>query len=214
MGRKGVISSHATLYSRTERKGATQIAARSTAPISWETPPPPPLPRTLCEQTVLSTCWSIRKGGSWGSLYETHPWLFTLCSIKLHQEKVWDVDGNWQWHFLIFLGLRWPIRSWNKYFDTLKTTWTGRTVLHTRLIKQYWCNLEEIGIVRQFAEKQHTQINCVTFGSLQFGHASLFRQIPSFASPCGLLVSIFRSLWQRRFVHLHKKNPYGGTKIP
>ena len=31
MGRKGVISSHVTLYSRTERKGATQIAARSTA---------------------------------------------------------------------------------------------------------------------------------------------------------------------------------------
>ena len=126
MGRKGVISSHATLYSRTERKGATQIAARSTAPISWETPPPPFLPRTLCERTVLSTCWSIRKGGSWGSLYETHPWLFTLCSIKLHQEKVWDVDGNWQWHFLIFLGLRWPIRSynkhWNIFFDIL-THW-------------------------------------------------------------------------------------------
>ena len=47
---------------------------------------------------------------------------------------------------------------------------------------------------RQFAEKQHTQINCITFGSLQFGHASLIRQIPSFASPCELLVSIFRSL--------------------
>ena len=42
MGGKGVISSHATLYSRTERKGATQIAARSTAPISWETPAPFP----------------------------------------------------------------------------------------------------------------------------------------------------------------------------
>ena len=38
MSRKGVISSHITLYSRTERKGATQIAARSTAPINWETP--------------------------------------------------------------------------------------------------------------------------------------------------------------------------------
>ena len=115
MGRKGVISSHATLYSRTERKGAAQIAARSTAPISWET-----------ERTVLSTCWSIRKLGSWGSLYETQTWLFTLFSIKLHQEKVWDVDGNWQWHFLIFLGLRWPIRSyskyWNIFFDIL-THW-------------------------------------------------------------------------------------------
>ena len=129
MGRKGVISSHTTLYSRTERKGATQIAARSTAPISdflGDTSPPPPLPRTLCERTVLSTCWSIRKGGSWGSLYETQPWLFTLFSIKLHQEKVWDVDGNWQWHFLIFLGLRWPIRSynnyWNIFFDIL-TLW-------------------------------------------------------------------------------------------
>ena len=32
MGRKGVISSHATLYSRTERKRAMQIAVRSTAP--------------------------------------------------------------------------------------------------------------------------------------------------------------------------------------
>ena len=113
MGRKGDISSHATLYSRTERKRATQTAARSSAPISWETFPP----RFLCERTVLSTCWSIRKGGSWGSLYETHPWLFTLCSIKLHQEKVWDADGNWQWHFLIFLGLRWPIRSYNKYWN-------------------------------------------------------------------------------------------------
>ena len=50
MGRKGVISSHATLYSRTERKTATQIAARSIAPISWATPPPhPPLPST-CDQ--------------------------------------------------------------------------------------------------------------------------------------------------------------------
>ena len=26
--------------------------------------------------------------------------------------------------------------------------------------------------MRQFAEKQHTQINCITFGSLQVGHAS------------------------------------------
>ena len=171
MGRKGVISSHATLYSRTERKRATQIAARTTVSISRETPtnpPPPPPPRTLCERTVLSTCWSVRKGGSWGSLYETHPWLFTLFSIKLHQEKVWDADGNWQWHFLIFLGLRWPIRSYNKYWNILfsfdshlngkKASWTGRTVLDTRFIKQYWCNLEEIGIMRQFAEKQHTQI--------------------------------------------------------
>ena len=116
MGRKSVISSHATLYSRTERKTATQIAARSTAPISWETPTPP-LPRTLCERTVLSTCWSTRKVGSWGSLYETQTWFFTLFSIKLHQEKGWDVDGNWQWHFWIFLGLRWPIRSYNKYWN-------------------------------------------------------------------------------------------------
>ena len=176
MGRKGVISSHATLYSRTERKIATQIAARSTAQISWETPLPS-LPRTLCERTVLSTCWSIRKRGSWGSLYETQPWLFTLFSIKLHQEKAWDVDGNWQWHFLIFLGLRWLIRSYNKYwnifFDILThSSHAGRAALHTLFIKQYWCNLEEIGIMRQFAEKQHTQINCITFGSLQFGHAS------------------------------------------
>ena len=51
MGSKGVISSHATLYARTERNGATQIAARSTSPISWETPPLHP--RTLCERTVL-----------------------------------------------------------------------------------------------------------------------------------------------------------------
>ena len=51
MGRKGVISSHATLYSRTERKGETQIAARSTAPISWETPPPSP-PFVLVDQFV------------------------------------------------------------------------------------------------------------------------------------------------------------------
>ena len=40
--------------------------------------------------------------------------------------------------------------------------------------------------MRQFAEKQDTQINCITFGSLQFGHASLIRQIPSFTSPCEL----------------------------
>ena len=40
MGRKGVISSHATLYSRRECKRPTQIAARSAAPISRETPPP------------------------------------------------------------------------------------------------------------------------------------------------------------------------------
>ena len=107
MGRKGVISSRATVYSKTERKRATQIAARSTAPFSWKTPPhpPPPLPRTLCERTVSSSFWSICKGGSWGLLYETQPWLFTLFSIKLHQEKVWDADGNWQWHFLFFLGL-------------------------------------------------------------------------------------------------------------
>ena len=204
MGRKGVIPSHATLYSRTECKRPMQIAARSAAPISWETPPP--LPRTLCERTVLNTCWSIHKGGSWVSLYETHLWLLTLFSVEVHQEKIWDADGNWQWYFFIFLGLRWPIRTYKKsleyivqYCDTLKATWTGRTVLHTRFIKQYWCNLEEIGIMRQFAEKQHTQINCITFGSLQCDHASLIRQIPSFASPCELLVSIFRSLWQRSF---------------
>ena len=94
------------MYSRTERERATQIAARSTAPFSWETPPPPPPPvsRTLRERTFSSSCWSISKGGSWELLYETHPWLFTLFSMKLHQEKVWDADGNWQWHFLIFLG--------------------------------------------------------------------------------------------------------------
>ena len=113
---KSVISSHVTVYSRTERKGATQIVARSTAPISWKTPPPT-LPRTLCERTVWVLFLSIRKGGSWGSLYQTHAWLFILFSIKLHQEKVWDADGNWQWHFLIFLGLRWPIRSYNKYWN-------------------------------------------------------------------------------------------------
>jgi len=39
----------------------------------------------------------------------------------------------------------------------------------------------------------------ITFGWLQFGDASLIRQIPSFASPCELLVSIFRSLWLRSF---------------
>ena len=192
MGRKGVISSHATLYSRTERKGATQIAARSTAPISWETPPPPPpLPRTLCEQTVLSTCWSIRKGGSWGSLYETHPWLFTLCSIKLHQEKVWDADGNWQWHFLIFLGLRWPIRSYNKYWNVFFDILT------------HWKPLElASNLLVQFGRNRDYETHpdkLITFGWLQFGHVSLIRQIPSFASPCELLVSIFRSLWQRSF---------------
>ena len=163
------------------------------------------MPRTLCERTVLSTCWSIRKGGSWESLYETQRWLFTLFSIKLHQEKFGDVDGNRQWHFLIFLGLRWPIRSYNKYwnifFDIL-THWKPPELeerYHTSFIKQYWCNLEEIGIMRQFAVKQHTKMNCITFGSLQFGHASLIRQIPSFASPCELLVSIFWSVWQRIF---------------
>ena len=149
MGRKGVISSHATLYSRTERKRATQIAARSTVAISWETSTPP-LPRTLCEPTVLSTCWSVRKGGSLGSLYEAHPWLFTLFSIKLHQEKVWHIRSYDKYWSIFFI------------FDTLKAIWTGRTVLHTRFIKQYWCNLEEIGIMRQFAEKQHIQINCIT----------------------------------------------------
>ena len=49
---------------------------------------------------------------------------------------MWDfhADGNWQWHFLIFLGLRWPIRSYNKhshmFFDIILVTLkaTGRTV--------------------------------------------------------------------------------------
>ena len=178
MGRKGVISSHVTLYSRTERKGATQIAARSTAPISLETPSPPaPLSRTLCEQTVLSTCWSIRKGGSWGSLYETHPWFFTLCSIKLHQEKVWDAAANWQWHFLVFLG------------------YSG-IFWHTESYLNWQAILVQFGRNRDY--ETHPD-KLLTFGWLQFGHASLIRQIPSFASPCELLVSIFRSLWQRSF---------------
>ena len=143
MGRKGVTSSHATLYSRTERKRAMQIAARSTALISWETPSPPspsPLPRTLCERTVLSTCRSIRKGGSWGSLYKTHPWLFTFFSIKLHQEKVWDADGNWQWHFLIFLGLRGPIRSYNKYWNIFFDILTHWKPLHQAILVQFGRN--------------------------------------------------------------------------
>ena len=52
--------------------------------------------------------------------------------------KIWDfhTDGNCQWHFLIFLGLRWPIRSYIKHSNiyvfwhlvTLKANWTGRTV--------------------------------------------------------------------------------------
>ena len=124
MGRKGVISSRATVYSKTERKRATQIAARSTAPFSWETlphPPPPPLSRTLGERTVSSSFWSICKGGSWGLLYETQPWSFTLFSIKLHQEK-WKLTVA----LLIFswASLGWPIRSynkhWNIFFDILK----------------------------------------------------------------------------------------------
>ena len=159
MGRKGVISSHPTLYSRTECKRLTQIVARSAAPILERHLP---LPRTLCERTVLSTCWSIHKGGSWASLYATHLWLLTLFSIELRQEKIWDADGNWQWHLFIFLGLRWPIGTYKKsleyivrYCDTLKATWTGRTVLHTRFIKQYWCNLKEIGIETVCWETTH-----------------------------------------------------------
>ena len=77
MGIKGVISSHATLYSRTELERATQIAARSTAPISWETPPMP-----LVDQFVKE----VAEGRFTN--------LFTLFSIKLHQEIVWDADGN------------------------------------------------------------------------------------------------------------------------
>ena len=160
MGSKGVISSHATLYSRTERKGATQIAARSTTPISWETPPP--LPRSLCERTVLRTCWSIRKGGSWGSLYETRPWLFTLCSIKIHQEKVCEADGNWQWHFLFFLGVRWPIRSYNKYWNIFFNFWHNESHLNWQAI------LVQFGRNRDYETYPD---KLITFGWLQFGHA-------------------------------------------
>ena len=53
--------------------------------------------------------------------------------------------------------------------------------------------------MRQFAVKQHTQMNCITFGSLHFGHASLIQQIPSFSH-----------FWSAYFdqcdnVYLHKK---------
>ena len=116
MGRKGVISSHETLYSRTERKTAMQIATGPLHQFPGRYLPSPAasnLVRTNCFEYLLINSWR----GSWGSLYETQPWLFTLFSIKLHQEKVWDSDGNWQWHFLIFLGLRWPIRSYNKYWN-------------------------------------------------------------------------------------------------
>ena len=113
MGRKGVISSHATLYSRTERKTATQIAARSTAPISWEIPPP------CLEPCANELFWVLVdqfvKGVTQGRFMKHIRG--TLFSIKLHHEKIWDVEGNWKWYFLIFLGLRWPIRSYNKYWN-------------------------------------------------------------------------------------------------
>ena len=56
--------------------------------------------------------------------------------------------------------------------------------------------------MRQFAEKQHTQINCITFGSLQFSHTSLIWQIP--------LLPAHANFWSAYFdhcdnVHLHKK---------
>ena len=56
--------------------------------------------------------------------------------------------------------------------------------------------------MRQFAEKQHTQMNCITFGSLQFGHASLIRLIPSFASPAKFWSAYFD---QCDNVYLHEK---------
>ena len=41
---------------------------------------------------------------------------------------MWDfhAEGNWQWRFLIFLGLRWPIRSYNKHsnmFFDIESHW-------------------------------------------------------------------------------------------
>ena len=47
--------------------------------------------------------------------------------------------------------------------------------------------------MRQFAEKQHTQINCITFGSLQFSHASLIWQIP--------LLPAHANFWSAYFDH-------------
>ena len=187
MGRKGVISSHATLYSRTERKGATQIAARSTTPISWETPPPssapPPLPRTLCERTVLSTCWSVREGGSWGSLYKTHPWLFTLFSIKPYQEKVWDADGNWRWHFLIS-SIFWHTESHLNWKNGSSYT------LHQAILVQFGRNRDYETVCWETTHPDKLYNFWFTaIRSCESNPAdSLFYQH---------MVSIFRSLWQR-----------------
>ena len=127
-------------------------------------------------------------------------------------------DGNWQWHFLIFLGLHSggpsdPITSTGIYSLIF---WHTESELNWNKGTSYRLHKAILVIVRQFAEKQHTQINCLTFGSLQVGHASLIRQIPAFANPCELLVSLFRSLWQRIFTlkncvnikNLEKKIPY------
>ena len=125
MGRKGVISSHATLYSRTECKRPMQIAARSTALISWETPPP-----LYLEPCANELFWVLVdqfvKRGSWGSLYETHPWLFTFFSIKFIKKKFgmqMEIDSG---TFSFFLGLGGPsdpiTSHWNIFLDIV-THW-------------------------------------------------------------------------------------------
>ena len=175
MGRKGVISSHATLYSRTERKRATQRAARSTVAISWETPTPaPPLPR-------LEPCAN--------ELF----WVLVDQFVKGIAEGHFMKHTRGSLHFLALSFIK-------KKFGTQMEidNWKNGTSyrLHQAILVQFRRNWDYETVCW---ETTHPDKLYHSFGSLQFGHASLIRQIPSFASPCELLVSIFRSLWQRSF---------------
>ena len=178
MGRKGVISSHAKLYSMTERKGATQIAARSTAPISdFLGDTSTPLPHCL-EPCVNELFWVLVdqfvKGVAEGRFTKHTRGSLRFVALSFIKKK---------------FGTQMEIDNWKN-----GTSYT----LHQAILVQFRRNWDYETVCW---ETTHPDKLYHSFGSLQFGHASLIRQIPSFASPCEFLVSIFRSLWQRTFTY-------------
>ena len=100
MGRKGVISNRATVYSKTERKRATQIAARSTAP-----PHPPPLLEPCANELFRVPFDQFVKGVAEGCFTKHNRGSLHFLALSFIKKKFGtqiEIDGGTSYFFLGF----------------------------------------------------------------------------------------------------------------